>query len=334
MRGLRHLQLLLQYEGGGDSGQWKHAAVPATNHESASAHQKAQQMPDAKSRARVVRLLSGDFRPDDLTGLFLFARDHCDGREAVAEIGHFVAHHHERDRGTITRSTREWFAVARYHMPRFGPGGRDHLKADRLPSAARDYFDIAVNRIEAKIIKRQTGLRRAAAYDLMRGIIPRMSQNSDGTWRLPSDLSAIEVKLINCVSSIIAVTPAFEEIRLIEDFIATLKSNGLITKEEIRENRSALSALIPLYAISAMHNCVIQIGDGTTTQLRGAATGDGIDIDATVPALFANKPGVGVSCTMFSSALDPNLHCSPELLSGAWDFEIELRPDKRLSRLS
>jgi hypothetical protein len=76
-------------------------------------------MPDPKSRARVQRLLSGTFRPDDLTGLFLYARDHCDGRESVAEIGHFVAHHNERDRGIVTRSTRDWFAMARFHMPRF-----------------------------------------------------------------------------------------------------------------------------------------------------------------------------------------------------------------------
>lgn len=80
-------------------------------------------MADAKSRAKVQRLLSEDFRPSDLADLFLFTRDHCDGRESVVDIGDFVAHHDERDRGIITRSTREWFAVARYHASRFGPGG-------------------------------------------------------------------------------------------------------------------------------------------------------------------------------------------------------------------
>lgn len=48
---------------------------------------------DAKSLARVRRLLDGGLRLDDLTNLFLYARDRCNGRESVQEIGDFVAHH-------------------------------------------------------------------------------------------------------------------------------------------------------------------------------------------------------------------------------------------------
>jgi hypothetical protein len=79
-------------------------------------------MGDPKSRARVQRLLSGDFCPDDLTGLFLYARDHCDGREPVAEIGHFVAHHSERDMG-ISQS-----AIARLENGHTLPGIKTLLR--------------------------------------------------------------------------------------------------------------------------------------------------------------------------------------------------------------
>jgi hypothetical protein len=103
---------------------------------------------DAKSKARVGRLLYGDFRPDDLTGLFLYARDHCDGRETITDIGAFVAHHNE---GIVTRSTREWFAVARYHASSLGPHGKS-LDCKKMPPATRDYFQIATNRIAAKLI--------------------------------------------------------------------------------------------------------------------------------------------------------------------------------------
>jgi hypothetical protein len=48
-------------------------------------------MADPGMRARVERLVQGDVRVDDLTRLFLFARDRCDGRECVREIGDFVA---------------------------------------------------------------------------------------------------------------------------------------------------------------------------------------------------------------------------------------------------
>jgi len=137
-------------------------------------------MSDPKSRARVERLLRGEFRPDDLTQLFLYARDHCDGREPVADIGHFVAHHNERDRGIITRSTREWFAVARYHFPRFEPGRFNRIDAQTLPAAAQDYFKIAVNRIDAKSIREKTGLRRADTYKIMLDLSGRLTRNADG----------------------------------------------------------------------------------------------------------------------------------------------------------
>lgn len=182
-------------------------------------------MVDAKSKARVGCLLHGDFRPDDLTGLFLFARDHCNGRETITDIGDFVAHHDERDRGIITRSTREWFAVARYHTSTLGPNGLRSFDSQKMPTVTQDYFKIAVNRIEAKTIRQRTGLRRAEAYEIMLKLADRLTRNSDGTWALPNNLTKDEVKLIECVSSVMVVKGAFEADRLCDDFIATLKSN-------------------------------------------------------------------------------------------------------------
>ena len=92
-------------------------------------------MVDAKSRAKVQRLLSDDFRPGDLSDLFIFARDHCDGRQTVTDIGDFVAHHNERDRGIITNSTREWFATVRYHMSVFSGGQPVPLDRAKMPTA-------------------------------------------------------------------------------------------------------------------------------------------------------------------------------------------------------
>jgi hypothetical protein len=140
-------------------------------------------MPDPKSRARVQRLLRGDFRPDDLTGLFLYARDHCDGREPVAEIGHFVAHHQERDRGIVTKSTGEWSAAIRFHASRLDPitGKPNVFHTRKMPVATRDYFEIAVNRIDPRTIRQMTGLSRKAADEAMGGLCNKLKQNADGT---------------------------------------------------------------------------------------------------------------------------------------------------------
>jgi hypothetical protein len=292
-------------------------------------------MVDSKSRARVERLLCGDFRPDDLTGLFLYARDRCDGREPVAEIGHFVAHHSERDKGIVTRSTREWFAVARYHVSRFGPRGQP-LESEKMPPATRDYFKMAVNRIDAKLVREKTGMRRTDAHKLMNDVADRLTQNADGTWALPSNLTQTEAILIECVSSFMVVKSAFEADRLCDDFIATLKSNGLITKEEISEHREALRLLVQLYAVATMHNCVVQIGDGTTTQLRARPEPDAkqIMVNAAVPDAVPNQPAIFISSSMFTADLDPGVHCHPDLLTNLdWNLEIELAPDRRLSPL-
>lgn len=289
---------------------------------------------DPKSRARVVRLLRGEFRPDDLASLFLFARDHCDGRETVAEIGHFVAHHSERNKGITTRSTRDWFSVARYHMWYFRPeaGGEHITDLGRLPPAAPDYFKIAVPRIPAKFLKERTGLRAAKAHEMLCDLAPQLTQVDGGCWRVPNVITQSLAELISCVSSMITVRPAFEPSRLTEEFFATLKSNALITNDEVHKHRDAIDPLLQLFAVSIMHNCVVQIKTGQTTQLQARAgpMEKEIKVDALVPV----DDGPFLAASMFTAKLDPAVHCQPELLtSPQWDFEIELTPDRLLARL-
>jgi hypothetical protein len=294
-------------------------------------------MADPKSKARVERLLRGDFRPDDLMNLFLFARDHCDGRETVAEIGHFVAHHTERDKGIITRLTREWVADVRYHLSVYGPTGQPGpFDAQRMPPATRDYFRIAVNRVDAKLILEKTGLRRAAADRLMLNLADRITQNADGTWQLPAAMTTAEISLVECVSSTMVARPAFQADRLFDDFSATLKSNGLITREQIRAHSEDLRTIIQLYAVTAMHNCVIQIGDGTTTQLKARPEPEiqKIMVNAFVADALPHKPGVFIATSIFTAEASPSIHCHPDLLATKeWNFEIELAPDRRLTPL-
>jgi hypothetical protein len=288
-------------------------------------------MTDAKSKIRVERLLRGEFRPDDMAGLFLFARDHCDGREAVADIGHFIAHHQERDRGIVTRLTREWFAVVRFHMARFVPGGPHEMPARQMPSATPDYFKIAARRIGAQTVRSDTGLRLVEAERHLLAVVSRMTQNSDGTWALPPSMAPAEHRIVQCAASYLVAKPAFEEEKLYVEFIDTLKSNGLISKEQIRTNGEDLRRLVGLFAISVMHNCLVQVGDGTTVQLKGLAISEGnrIGIYAEIPTSY----GVAWNTEMFHMDTDVNTACESELIDATWDFEIELNPGQRLARL-
>ncbi len=205
-----------------------------------------------------------------------------------------------------------------------------------MPPATRDYFKIAVNRIDAKLIREKTGLSRANAYALMLKVADRLTQNADGTWALPHDLTNTEVNLIECVSSFMVVKGAFDPDRLLDDFVATLKSNALITKDELSTHKDSLRTLVQLFAVAIMHNCVVQIGDGTTVLLKARPEPEvrRIDVNAAVPNAFPSKPGVFLAAAMFTADVDPNVHCHPDLIATKeWDFEIELAPDKRLTRL-
>jgi hypothetical protein len=84
-----------------------------------------------------------------------------------------------------------------------------------------------------------------------------------------------------------------------------------------------------------MHNCIVQIGDGTTTQLRASAdqkaktisVGAGVPNDQPPPMLTVLSP-------MFYIDADPADHCHSELLNNPeWDFEIELNENRQLARL-
>jgi hypothetical protein len=298
-------------------------------------------MPDAKSRARLERLLRGDFRPDDLTHLILFARDHCDGRESIADVGHFIAHHDERDRGIITRSTREFAATVQYHTYLSHPErpARGALDLNRLPPAAREYFRIAVKIVPARDIKKETTLKPASAYKMLLQLADKLTNNDDGTWSFPKDAGPTEIALAKCVSSRIIIKPAFTPTRLVDDFIDTIKSNGLITNDEIHTNHDMISTLIQLYAIAIMHNSQIVLENASRTRLELR-----VDMEqkksgiAAFADIGAKKDGSKVEAAtfMFSTELDPKVHCSESLVAAIESGkggEIELDVNKQLSLL-
>jgi hypothetical protein len=161
----------------------------------------------------------------------------------------------------------------------------------------------------------------------MLNLAARLTQNADGTWALPADVTTKELELIQCVSTLLVSAPAFEPSRLFEEFSATLKSNGLITKEDLRDNRDALDSLIQLYAVSVMHNCFVQVGDGTVGQLKARSEIFNKQIEVSAAAGVYAPPGAKLmmSSSMFTAKLDPAVHCHPDLLTGNnWDFEVEL----------
>lgn len=66
-------------------------------------------MLDQDLSRRIARLLRGERRCEDLDRLFLALRDRPSARSSVREIGDFVAHRDQREKGPVTQKARDIF---------------------------------------------------------------------------------------------------------------------------------------------------------------------------------------------------------------------------------
>src|SRR4051812_33243829 len=101
---------------------------------------------DDRHRFMVLRLLRGEFRAQYFIELYLYARDRCDGRETVRDIGDFIAHRNERDKGFITDRVRDAHIVSRYMFPKLSlgkPNGVDELRS--LPGNTKEFLAATLN---------------------------------------------------------------------------------------------------------------------------------------------------------------------------------------------
>jgi hypothetical protein len=150
-------------------------------------------MPDPGLRARVERLLRGDFRSDDLTRLFLYARDRCDGRESVQEIGDFVAHHDERTKGLITREARDWYMTVRFASLNFPP---HQIEWNRLPSHFSIVLQASLRRALPDFFKDHLKLSRMVVKKSLPSIIGKLITNKDGTFSISPAHTQFERRIL------------------------------------------------------------------------------------------------------------------------------------------
>lgn len=270
-------------------------------------------------------MLAGDVRADDLARLFLYARDRCDGREAVREIGDFVAHHAERTKGITTREVRDWYRITSFLIPRFDQHAQP-IYGDRLPSDFPDFLKATFRRVEAAFLRKNAQLRRADAHQMLSSLLSKFVTNADGTVAISNEHTKGERTLMEALCQVLVVRPAFDDARLFSDFAATLKSHALLKKEELCDF-AGLRPAIALFAVAVMHNCTIQLGDGKVSRLHASLGGDHIAVCAPVPVSLPHRgrEQVYVSSAIFGTKLNPLDYCKFDLLrSDTVDCDLEL----------
>jgi hypothetical protein len=238
------------------------------------------------NRARVERLLSGEFRPDDLMNLFLHVRDQRDNRQTVKETGDFVTHRREREKGIVTIGTKEWFAIAQF-VPFLA--GINKADSASLPASFPAFLWATYKRLNPKEFTEATKLKHNGTDRLLGSAIKKLTKNQNGTHSTSSEHTASELKLMQDLCCVLVSKPAFDNEQLFSDFAATLKSQSLLKKEEMKMFIN-LKPAIGLFAVGVMHNCVIKIDEQANSTLKASALpGKLIDVMAYGQGLFIHR---------------------------------------------
>jgi len=284
-------------------------------------------MSDTALRSLVERLLRGDFRVLDISTLFLAMRDRHGGRQTVREVGDFVAHHSDRFKGIVTDTTRDFFTVIRFQLPK-----TPTISLNDLPRNIVDILYATFRRIDNKILRSELGLKRSVAERLLQQIEKKIMPDNSGKLFLSWPTSQ-DVSLIRCLITRIISKSAFDDDRLFEEFSATLIANGLLQTRE-RKAFETLKTAITLFTIAKMHLCMVDLGDGTNAILEATSnTGSGtMGVSA--------RAGIGtfnVAGFVFNTNLVAPDHCEPtlmaELKGNIWSCDLELTQAKKLAKL-
>jgi hypothetical protein len=278
-------------------------------------------MTNTSLRKRVHRLLSDDFHVDDITTLFMALRERSHGREAFVEIRDYVAHRDERNRGIITRATRDTFQVLRHGYLKLP------IDLSNLPVDFGVTLRAAFRRIDNTKLKADTGLKRNRAERVKEAIIDKIVTDASGKSVLPS-VTQEEQAVLQCLLRHFSSLAAFDERRLFEEFRDTLVANNLLEPKELRLFEK-LQSRLALYAVAHMHQCVVDLGDGTKAVLSASANcGSGtICIYAGATVTIPSGAEVTMNIPIFTTNQVAERCCEPSLLVNpmpAWSCPLEI----------
>lgn len=279
-------------------------------------------MIDDDLRLRAGRLLAGQHRVDDLDRLFLGQRDRHHGKESFREIGDFVAHRAERQKGLVTQIARDVFtSVSVWSL---GLRDKKPSKSD-IVRAAHANFRLASD----QQLKNGCGLRRP--------VVKRRLESGLAKFERGESITDEELNVIRYLGNRFIWKPAFNDEQLFDEFCEVTRKNAIVAQTDVAALASA-KTFITLYAITCMHGSVIQFDSDTRGELLAGFSNRHRLLEVKVQIRFDDmpKPILSPVC-MFLTALQPDAHCEPALLSfqgewlpDVWSKPIEINDQGRL----
>jgi len=278
---------------------------------------------DDDLRGRVQRLLAGSHQVHDLDRLFLALRDRAHNRESVREIGDFVAHRAERQKGLVTQTGRDVFTSIDVWSLSFR-GQKTSL--EDIARAAWANFRLAPdNQLEAGC-----GFQRGTIKGRLKSGLPKLERGEA--------LSAQELKIIEYLGNHFIWKPAFTDEQLFAEFRDVLSLNSILVDADIPA-LAGIKTFLTLYAICCMHGSAIVLENGIRAELRAGFFNRERRLEVKMQIRFddAPKPIMAPVC-LFLTSLQPEDYCEAQLLDSgtygqppfAWSEPVEVGIDGRL----
>jgi hypothetical protein len=260
-------------------------------------------MLDTDLQRRVQRLLSGDRRTEDLDRIFLSVRGRDQGRASLREIGDFVAHRDQREKGQVTARVRDMFLSCR--------------------SWSRQQMGIAPTleqacEVAAANLRTATDVQLEANFKLKRSVVKSVLQQAIKKISKGKRLTDREYRIFNYLGTAFIWNNVFTDEQVTDDLAFVLRERGLLTKAD-QEQFKELTPFLSLYIIALMHGSAVLLDDGSRVELL-AGFGNKerrLEIKAVLHFSDMPKPIFAPICVFWTGLLGTE-HCAPELLA---DFE-------------
>jgi hypothetical protein len=283
-------------------------------------------------RPRIERFLYGDFAVDDLNRIFLFLRERSYGRQTVHEIGNFVAHFGERDRGVATDLAANFFKLLRFMVPLMNKTDPRTNKINLDPNVLVASFKT----IDMEYIRQQIKLKPRVARKVFDSLMKK-AKSVVGTHNRV-ELDARESDLYRLLVSSFTVRAAFDDALLNKEFGECLEKNRLLLTDEMDALKKK-SNLVTLFALHCMHQSTLKLDDGSIANLDLHYHNQGqlLTIRASSPCPTPTTPTLHIARSIFDTSLPAKDWCDPGILfddnQKNVDFPIEIGPDLKLRRI-
>ena len=184
------------------------------------------------------------------------------------------------------------------------------------------------------VLKRMANTNPIRAKKVLKRVLARITLSGG---KNAGSLDQEEAALIQCLGSYVKGGPLFTEDDLFKDFARFLGKQKLLLSSEVSTLKK-VSAAISLFALTAMHNRVLDMGDGTEAKVAITADPNGN------LAVYAHSkfPGINLAPTtvyawIFSTSLPIADYCEPGVAPPgriAFDGAFEMTTEIKLARLA